>query len=130
MIERDASGLIQGQRPVEIFRIHLPGEIQLLEIIEAGDPQSFVFSLIERGAEQAGQNGDNGNHRGELDQGKPAHESQGTTGRQYCRTDRSGFLARYPHWAYIIVAGAQTAVTCRYSTCQQRRSGTESFGKS
>ena len=50
-----------GQEPFVVLRVGNPGEVQLLEVVEAVDSMRFAFCFCQGGQEKAGQNSDDRN---------------------------------------------------------------------
>src|SRR6185369_12070150 len=53
-------GTVEHHFFVIIAGIHLPGQLQLFEVVETGDPLRFHFCLGQGGQQHGGEDGDDG----------------------------------------------------------------------
>ena len=73
---RKISGVIVGEG--------MKAEADLLEVVKAGDAFGALLAAGERGQEQRGQNGDDGNDREEFDERKRVAPANGCPGFHAC----------------------------------------------
>ena len=57
-----------------VIRTHPPGKYQLAMVVHAGDGLGLHLGLAQCGEEHAGQNGNDGDHHQQLNQGKTGGE--------------------------------------------------------
>jgi len=60
----------RGEDLIVVIQIHVEREAPLLEVVETGCAAGLFLGLAQRGQEQSGQNGDDGNDHQKFDQCK------------------------------------------------------------
>jgi len=63
-------GVVGRHAAVVVVDVHLPAKLQLLDVAEAGGGQPARLGPAQRGQQQRRENGDDGNHDQQLDEGE------------------------------------------------------------
>src|SRR5439155_7331885 len=83
-------GIAGSREPILVVqRIHQVCELKLLQVAHAGDAMRLGLRLGQCRQQQSGQNGDDGNHDEQFDQGKRGLEVN-STGSELVRTQGAG----------------------------------------
>jgi len=93
-------GVVGRHAAVVVVDVHLPAKLQLLDVAEASGGQTARLGPAQRGQQQRRENGDDGNHDQQLNEGEGRLAVEGTgTPRLFARwIGQLGFAEAWRRW--------------------------------